>query len=254
MSHITHTDFFTEVQKGNVQGHTMVHKFGRNAAVANGVFEHVSLLSAVAVFLTAPTTVRIKAGGDAADTAAGVGAQAITIEGIDDSLNAVSESVATAGASASAATTALFWRVHRAYVTPASAGTYGAANTAAVIIENSGGGTDLISIGIEEGQSQYGGYAVPTGFTGYLIGTHLMVDASKAADWRLLKRANFNDFSTPFQPIRIGNYWDGLVGHMSFQPRSPGILDAVSDVWYESEGSGAGTEVSVDFEILLIAN
>lgn len=251
MSFFGPKDFYLEVQKGNIPGHAIVHKFGRNNGVPNASFEHISLLSTTTSHLTAPTTVRVKA-GNAADDAAGLGAQAITVIGVDSTLAEVSESVATAGASASGNTTASFWRIHRAFVSPASAGTYGAANTGIVVIENSGGGTDLISIAAGEGQSQFGGYTIPTGKTGYWLSAHIMVDAGKAADLRFLQRANFNDFSTPFEPVRLINYWDGLLGHMNFKPRSPGVFPALTDLWWEAQGSGAGTEVSVDFELLIV--
>ena len=259
MTWFGHTDFLIEVQKGEVTGHSLVHKFGRNDAVG-ATFEGIHLLSGTFNFLTAATTVRVKAGGNAADAAAGVGAQAITIEGLDGSLDLVSESVATAGASASAATSASFWRVFRAFITDLSAGAYATgvgtagANTAAVIIENSAGGTDLISIGAGEGQSQYGAYAIPNGKTGYLLSATVTTDGNKAADIRMYTRTALNDFSTPFGPKRLMIYWDGILGTFVFQPRSPGsAMVAGTDIFWEAQ-AGASTEVSIDFEILLVDN
>ncbi len=181
MSFFGSTDFFVEVQKGNVTGHSMVHKFGRNDAVPSGAWEFVNLLGFTGWPLSAATTVRVKA-GDVADTAAGAGAQEITVQGIDDSFNEVTEAIATAGTSASSATSTSFWRVHRAWVS--AAGTYGAANTAAVTIENGGGGTDLIQIAVEEGQTQFTGWSVPIGKTAYMMGVHVHTDATKPADFR----------------------------------------------------------------------
>lgn len=251
MTYLPQRSFLIEVQKGNVPGHAIVHKFGRNANVANGVWEHVSSLSAATSFLAAPTTVRIKAGGDAADTAAGVGAREITVVGIDENLVEVVETIATAGTSASSATSASFWRVYRAYVS--AGGTYGASNTAAVVIENSVGGTDLIQIATEEGQTFYAGWTAPTGKTAYFLSAHLMTDSGKAADFRFRTRANFNDTSAPLGAVRTMLYFDGVLGHMVFQPKSPGkAIPTLTDVWWEAEGGGASTEVSVDFELLVV--
>lgn len=257
MSNILSTDFYTEVRKGNVTGHALVHKFGRNDGVG-ATFEGIHLLSGAFNFLTAASTVRIKAGGNAADTAAGVGAQAITIEGLDNSLNFVSESVATAGGSASSNTSASFWRVFRLYVTPASAGAYATsagtvgANTGIVTVENSAGGTDLITIGAGEGQSQYGAYAVPTGKTAYFLSATMTTDGNKAADFRCYTRENLSDFSTPFEPKRLKVYFDGILGTFSFSPKSPGFtVSGGGDIWWEAE-AGASTEVSIDFELLLV--
>lgn len=250
MTYITNRDFLIEVQKGNVAGHSIVHKFGRNDAVPNGSFELIALLSTTPTFLSAATTVRIKAGGDAADTAAGAGAREVTIVGIDDNLAEVSEAVATAGASASSATTASFWRVYRAYVS--AVGTYGVANTGAITIENSGGGTDLILIGAGEGQTQYGAYTIPTGKTGYFLSSLLTVDGIQSADFRFCQRRNFNDVSAPMSSVRLLNYWDGIDAPFAFVPRSPAVFPALTDVWWEAQGSGGVTQVSIDFEILLV--
>ena len=252
MTYLHNRDFLIEVAKGNIGGHSLVHKFGKNPSVANGSFEMVDLRSTSVAFLSAPTTVRVQAGGNAADTAAGAGAQAITVVGVDDSLVEVSEDIELAGASASSNTTASFWRVYRMYIADLRSGSYTAANTAAITLENSGGGTDLIVIAAGEGQSQHAAYTVATGQTAYWMGVHIMVDSNKPADVKMMKRETFNDVTTPFAPKRIVNYWDGIVGQMSFQPRSPVKFNALTDIWFEASGSGAITEVSIDFELLLV--
>jgi len=246
-------DFLIEVARGNVPGHSLVHKFGRNANVPNGTFEGVTQLSESFNFLTAASTVRIKAGGDAADTAAGAGAQSITIEGLDNTGAFATETIATAGVSASSVTSTSFWRVFRAYVGDGGCGTYGAANTANIVIENGTGGTNLIMIAIEEGQSQYGAYAIPLGKTGYLLSVKVQADGSKAADFKLCTRNNLTDFTTPFSPNRIKFYWDGVLGSDTLNPNSPLLsMSALTDIWVEAAGGGAQTEVSIDFEILLV--
>ena len=139
-------DFLLEVQRGNVSGFSMLHKFGRNDGVPNGSWEFINLLGFTAWPLSAATTVRVKL-GNANDTADGTGAREITVKGIDSNFNEITEAIATAGTSASSNTSASFWRIHRAWVS--ACGTYGAANTAAVVIENGAGGTDLIQIATE---------------------------------------------------------------------------------------------------------
>ena len=246
-------EYMIEVQKGNVPGASIVHKFGRNAAVPNGTFEGVNQLSAAFNFLTAATTVRIKSGGNAADATAGAGAQVITIEGLDNTGAFASENLATNGASASGNTTTSFWRVFRVYIGDGAAGTYGGANVGDIVLENSGGGTDLIMIATGEGQSQYGAYAIPTGKTGYLMGVKVQADASKAADFKLCVRNDLTDVTTPYSPRRIKFYWDGVLGSDNLMGNSPLLMiQPLSDIWMEAQGGGAITEVSVDFEILLI--
>ncbi len=254
MSYIPGRDFLIEVQKGNVPGHTLIHKFGRNDDVASATWEAINLSSAATSFLAAATTVRVKAGGNAADTVAGAGAQGITIEGLDETGAAVSETEVTAGASASTATTTTFMRINRFYVS--AVGTYGVANTAIVTLENGAGGTDLGIIGVEEGQSQTCHYTIPLGKTGYLLGATLSVDAAKAADIRMFTRLDILDVSTPMGAKRLKIYFDGVQGILAFSPKSPGsAIPALTDIWWEAEGGGgAAAEVSVDFEILLVDN
>jgi len=250
MSFFGSTDFLIEVQKGNVPGHAMVHKFGRNDVAQSGVWEFVNLLAFTAWPLSAATTVRVKA-GDVADTAAGAGAQEITVQGIDDSFNEVTEAIATTGVMPSSATSTSFWRVHRAWVS--AAGTYGAANTAAVTIENSAGGTDLIQIATEEGQTQFTAWTVPTGKTVYLLGVHVHTDATKPADFRLMTRENFDDTSAPVSSVRVMDNFPAIGDHDKDFPKGPStILAAKTDIWIEARGSGAQTKVSAGFELLVV--
>ncbi len=250
---VTTKEFYIEAQKGNVPGHEIVHKFGRNDTVASGVWEGVHQLSTTFNWLTAATTVRVKAGGHANDTAAGSGAQAVTVEGLDNTGAFATEDIELAGALASSATSTLFWRVFRMYITDLRAGAYTGANTAGIILENSAGGTDIITIATEEGQSQHGAYSIPVGKTGYLLDIRVWCDAAKAADFRLYTRESLTDFSTPFAPKRLRLYWDGVLGQESLDPKTPIItLPALTDIWIEAEGGGAQTEVSCDFELILV--
>jgi hypothetical protein len=252
MTYITDKNFLIEVAKGNVAGHSLVHKFGRNLAVPNGSWAFVSTLGHTAwPITTGDSSVRVKL-GNAADTAAGAGAREITVQGISaGTFTETSEAIATAGATSSSATTATFWRVHRAWVS--SAGTYGAANTAAVVIETSGGETDVISIAAGEGQTQFAGWTVPAGKTAYLLSLHATVDAGKAADIRVFTRADMDDTAAPLKSKRLKLYFDGVLGSIDYRPRSPEIeIAAKSDIWVEAYGGGALSQVSADFELLVV--
>ncbi len=246
-------DFYTEVKKGNVIGHSIISRSAINSAAPDGTFEGITEFGADFTFVTAAATIRVKSGGNAADTAAGAGAQAVTVEGISTTGAFLSESIETAGASASAVTTGLFWRTNNVYITPLRAGTYGAANTAAIMIENGTGGTDLINMAIEEGRSQYGAYATPISTTGYLIGVTFKVDSAKDADFKMFTRATLTDFSTPFAPKIERGHWNGIIGSYTLPNKAPILtLPALTDIFFEAQGVGAITEVGVDFEILLV--
>ena len=255
MSYIPNRDFLVEVHKGNVPGHSIVHKFGRNPSVAAATEEGVLQVAADFNWLTAATTVRIKSGGNANDTAAGNGAREVTVYGLDDTGAAANEAIATAGASESTATTTSFWRVFRAVVT--SAGTYTGNNDGNIVIENGAGGTDLIQISATEGQSQFGAYSVPLATTAYLLYVDAQVGtANNEAAIRVWTRDDLTDASAPVKAKRLRHIFPGISGLFEFQPRSPsGSFPALSDIWLTAEaGGGSTSDVSIDFELLLVAD
>ncbi len=252
MHNARNRNFLTEVAQNNIPGYSVVHKFGRNDAVPNGVWELVSLHGGSGVFRSSPSTVRIKAGGNAADTADGDGAREITVIGLDSNLVEVSENIVTSGALASSVTVASFWRVYRTYVS--TVGIYGDTNADDIVIEDSSGNADIITIAQDEGQSQHGSYSIPIGKTGYLLSVHLTSDSNKAADFRLKTRENLTDISAPISPRRVRLFWEGVLGDIDpYNPGSPAVvLPALTDIWIEAEGTSSLTEVSIDFEILLV--
>lgn len=252
-------NFLIEVAKGSSVGYSVIHKYGRNANMTNGT--EVAITSDGAIpFLSSATTVRIKAGGNAADTADGAGAREVTVQGSDENGEFISEAIATNGASASSATTATFFRVYRAYVS--SQGTYltdglatNGANQADIVIEDSGGTTDLITISQYEGQTQYAAYHIPSDKTGYLADLTATVSSNKEADVIMWARGNAtSDTTVPVPAKRLKLYLDGVVGESQFHPTAPQLIGSDCDVWFTGIATAAGTECSVDFEILLVDN
>ena len=244
------TDWYTEVKKGNVGGHSILHSSGRNANVPT-TFAVVSSLGNLNWQLQTATTMRIKAGGSAVDDAAGLGAQEVTLVGLDETLEIATEAIVTAGVLASTATTTTFLRTFYAQVT--QCGTYAGSNDGVITIENGTGGTDLLMIEIDEGRSQFGGLTIPAGDTGFLAGVDVTVDANKPADVRMFTLRNVDDITPPVEAKVMRYYWDGIVGNQPFKPRAPGgPYRQKTDIWFEARGDGPGAEVSVDFELLVI--
>jgi hypothetical protein len=249
------SDFYHEVAAGNVPGQSIVHKYGRNPNGSLGTEATVSDLGEIQMPTTA-SAMRIKAGGNAADTAAGAGAQEVTIYGQDENYELAEEAVATAGARASTATTTTFIRVFRARVT--SSGSYqttgtgtGGTNQGAITIEDSGGAADYIRIPQYEGTSEYAAYHVPANKKAYLLGATIDVDATRNADVILYKRTDASDTTGAVSSRRVQLYFDGVAGSISFAPESPIALGADCDVWWSFIPTANGTECSVDFELLL---
>ena len=166
--------FFAKLMNGRTASE-IVHKFGHN----NAVTTTFAPLCQGGIWRTpqpaAATQVRVKA-GNANDTAAGSGARAVMIEGRNALGEIVTETLATAGASAGANSTNSYIRIHRAFVS--ASGTYATATastgsqSADIVIENAAGTEDWLTIessGLTAGQSEIGAYMIPKGFDGFII-------------------------------------------------------------------------------------
>jgi len=158
-------DFFFEVDQGNVNGYSSETKFGRNPAVTSA--GAVIWPGGTFLYLTAASTIRVAAGGNAADTAAGTGAQEVHVIGLDADYNIITDTLVTAGASASAATTQTYLRVLRAWVGEVGSGEKNAGDIA---IEAVTGGTTQCFISTGQGQSQQLFFTVPASKTAYIRG------------------------------------------------------------------------------------
>ena len=246
----TSSDYLLDVARNFVGGHKGIHKFGNNPAIGASSTEDI-IFQGTIEWLQAATTVRIKSGGNTNDTAAGSGAQQVIIEGLDEDWNEASETLATNGSSASSATTTTFIRINRAYV--GNVGTYSGSNTGSIVIENSAGGTDLMTIEADRGQTQSSAYTIPAGKTGYL--TRLQVDSAtaKASDVRFFQRRNADDVTTPFTGKRLIQAMVGITGTSVIKFDAYPSYPARTDIWATgTTASGGAGQVGVDYDLILV--
>ena len=202
---------------GRFEGATVVKKFGRNSSVGtnfvpicpSGIYNTPQSGSA--------TTLRVKAGGDSNDTAAGSGAREVTLEGLDENFVRVSESVATAGTSASAATATTFTRLDRMYVS--ASGTYATASANShaddITIENGAGGADwgvIDATDFPRAQSEIAAYSVEAGETAYVFPLKITIDSGKTADMIFFQRGNIDETAAPYTAMRAAKTLTGLSG------------------------------------------
>lgn len=242
---------------GDVEGWSVVHKFGHNQAVGTtyAPITYGSLYPTPQV--SAATALRVKA-GNAADTADGAGARKVMLYGIDETGAEVSEELTTAGASASSPTSATFLRLFRAFVS--ESGTYASASAgshaAAITIENAAGTEDWATIALEgfpRGQSYIGAYTVPLGKTAYLMSAHASTDSTKVTDLILFFRPNILQTSAPYSAMRAQR--DVHVGPRGFAdilldaPMGP--YAALTDIGFMGKVDSGTAEVDVNFEIWL---
>lgn len=248
------------ITAGRIGGTTVVHKFGADLATPT-TFTPISRGGVYVMRQVAgAATVRIKAGGNANDTAAGSGARGVTINGLDETGAEVTETVATAGTSASSATTATFIRVFRAWVS--TAGTYATVSGATsgsqaadIVIEDSSGTEDWATIPLHVfgmAQTTIGCYSVPLGKTAYVQSLLLQVDTNKTVDFMFYTRANILETAAPYTALRMRFGAFGVADNISLQPETPlGGYAALTDILFMAR-VGAGTGIcAVDYEIIL---
>jgi hypothetical protein len=235
-------------------------KFGKNNSVANGaletVWEGANLGGTLNyVFATTAQTVRIKAGGNAADTAAGLGTQSILITGLDQNWNNVTETLVTAGASASAATTALFIAINKVEVI--NVGTWGGSNIGLMRIENTTTLTELAYVPTGSGTTQQCVFSVPAGKTAYVTKIKVSVGLSDSADIALFHISSADDRTGPTYGAKHYEWGiEDYSGSRDFDLDTYLKFDEKNHIFMEAQritGSGSA-QVSCDFEMYLVNN
>ena len=260
---ITNTDFpegetfHLGVTAGNRDGYSVVHKFGRNSSVGSNFTPVCNGGAYRTPQVSGATTLRVKSGGDANDTAAGSGARSVTLQGLDATGALVSETIATAGTSASAYTTTEFIRLFRLFV--ASSGTYASATAAShaddIVIEDGTNDWAVIdATDFARGQSQIGVYSIPLGYRGFVERVEVSTQSNKVVDLNFYSRENILETAAPYTAMKLKRELVGIEGNSeSTFPIPKGPYPALTDIGFMAKVSTGSADVSVDFTILLEA-
>jgi len=248
------TDFYTEVAKGNIDGHSLVHKFGASLLTTT---PHV--ISQTGAYQTPLAVVTLEVlSTNANDNATGSGAQEVTIVGLDSSYEEITVTAELNGTTAVTVGSDLL-RLYRWYVS--RSGTYATSTASShagdLTIQVSGGGLiwDTIpSFPIPVGQSVIGVYTIPKGKTGYLLSKQIFVDSSKTADIYFFQRLHADDVSAPFIGTRrMVEREVGVAGTLTMDFRSPkGPFTGPCDVGFIGSVAQGTADTSVEFELLLV--
>ncbi len=249
---------YVEIMKGNVPGHSIVNKFGRNPEVST-LMSFISISGEYQTPLTAQTLEILSS--DVDDTYNGTGAWSMIVFGLDEDFKEISSTVNLNG------TTPVeldkqFIRVFRAYVI--SSGTYATTSVGShegtLTLRNSGGGviwTEITIIsGMGIGQSQIGAYTIPVGYTAYLLSKSITIESNKPTSLYFFKRENSEDTSSPHSGImRLFEENDGLEVPYSIQTNAPlSKFPERTDVGFFAKTSIGTASVSTEFQLLLVEN
>ena len=194
-------NFFLEVRKGNVPGHSANTKFGMNGAIPASTTEEVWSVSTNRTRLTTAATLEaistdIDDSGPGGSNAASTGVQIITIQGIDDSWNAVEEDITMDGTTASSATSNSYLRVNRVFAK--QCGTYGGRAEGTITIRVSGAGSTQAEIRVAHAQTEMCMYTVPTGYKAYINNITVNAGAAKPVGFELFQYTGVDDVTDPY--------------------------------------------------------
>ena len=247
------------IERAAIPDWQTIHKFGRNPAVGTsytpvtpgGIYRTPQAAGA--------TALRVKA-GNVNDTSAGTGARAITLYGLDETGAAIEETVATAGAAASAPTTATFIRLYRATVT--ASGTYATASAGShagdIVVENAAGTEDWATIlanGFPRGQTEIGAYSIPAGFDGFLNRLQVTTDSTKNTSILFFRRESILETAAPYSGMRLLYNLETRGGGTNLDVNaSPIHIEGPADIGFLASVDQGTAQVSVDFDLLLAAH
>ena len=248
------TDFYTEVAKGNVPGHSIIHKFGSALLTTTQ-----QVITRTGSYQTPTSVVSLEIVSDSSnDTAAGIGAQEVTVIGLNADWEEVTFTVIMNGLTPVPLGTDLI-RLYRWYVS--RSGSYADSVTSSHVgvlsIQVLGAGTmwDFIpNTPLPYGQSTMGAYTVPKKKKGYLLSKQIFVDSTKSADIYFFKRESADDVTPPYSGARrLLENEIGVAGTLTMDFRSPkGPFIGPCDIGFFGSVGVATAFTSVEFEILLV--
>lgn len=240
-------DFGLDVQRGIVSGISFTNKFGRNQATAAG--EAIWALSSAYV---APPTAQVMSvvSADTNDAAAGTGARTISITGIDDSYDIVTETLTLNGTTA-VLTTNKYWNLHHSYVLTAGSGATAAGN---ITFTSTAAGTPamgLILVGYNQTQSTV--YMVPRLNTAYINMFELTAQAGASnatIDIGFFKQ----EFGGVFRIQNDSLFREANTSYMSKEFGAPLKCEAKSTIMFKVIAQSSAHDVAVDYDLWLVAD
>lgn len=237
-------DFLIEVAKGNVTGHSLIRKFGRNEDIDTAATETVWAGGGSYTFPDAAETLDVSS-TSTSDDVGGTGAESVTIYGLNGSYVEISE-VVTMDGTTTVTTSATFLRVNRVIVT--AAGSAGQ-NVGTITAVQTTSGITVASISPGLNQTQLGVYTVPNGMTAYLLAVD--VAATKAQG----TTATVDMFVRPEAEVFQLKGTFGTAGgtvHVPFEAPEP--FAEHTDIRFDASVTANNTQVGVEFPMLLVTD
>ena len=203
---------------------------------------------------SAPVHLRIKSGGNANDTAAGSGGRAITFIGINATGDLITETVATAGASASAATTQHFIRLREAFVS--ASGTYATqtagSHASTINIEDTAGNlwATIADGSLGRGNMEQAVFTTPKDRAALVTNVFLSSDANKKANIVFYKREGILKTVAPYDDMQLINEFPQSAGLFDLEFNPPLYFPPLTDFGFMASVSASTVDVSIGIDII----
>lgn len=248
------TDFFSEVRKGNIPGHEMVIKRGRNPDVDATVFEEIRWLGGVRTPLLTASTMYANSTSPNDDDLTGTNTWKVEIAGVDISFNRLSEIVSMNGLTNTVNTTAAFLRIDS--VTTVENGSFNVRNAGVITVYDSTTNTPQIVVPSGAGISKDSLHTIPAGKTGYLINVVLnpSINPNGLTTFRVMSRLNVLTPGPPWPPVMEVDVFNGVTDISQIDINAGLIFEEFSDLWFEGITDSNNTDMGVTYELLLVDN
>jgi len=182
--YIRDRDYYTEISKGNIPGHSIIHKFGSNHAVGTSIVPITK--GGVMQMPTVLTSLEILSDDNINDKVGGAGAIEVRIEGIGTGWAAQSETITLNGTTVVPLANQYF-RINRMYIS--SSGSYASPTTpshdSTITLRTASAGATWIVIDSEDsfglGQTQQAVVSIETGYKVYLLKKKVTIETGKTA-------------------------------------------------------------------------
>jgi hypothetical protein len=183
-------DFYLEVAKGNIPGHSAVNKFGHNP-VATNLSDVWAGLGTYPFYPLTAQAMELVSSATQDEFASGIGAKTVMVFGLDSNWDEISETVELDGQDPVDLQNT-YLRIHRAVVV--TAGEWNT-NYGNITIEQDGAAGDTAAyISAGDGQTQQAIYTIPNGKTGYFIKGYVGISdndkSGEAAQFKWRAKAN----------------------------------------------------------------
>lgn len=224
-----------DVARGKVRNASAVHKFGAtpeiSVSVTATIWDKADTLYPWSTFDGGAVTLNVDS-----SSASDVG-QSVTIEGLDDDFNLLTETVLLTTQTNNNSSNQ-FRRVYRAYMSDT------VSNVGNISIQS--GSTDVAIIRAGKAQTLMAIYTVPAGYTGYILTGDSTVKAG--SDMTLYMYARYGGTG----PFRIGHQAEVSPNGYNYQFQVPLVIPEKTDIDVRGRANTNNIRSTAVFDILLI--